>query len=137
MSCNRIGELYCMSKFKRFFSHLSKIIYINLMSLILIAMHSKTVLASDFGWLGEDSNTFGELEDKVKSHGVSFFQLLFIVGTTIISISLIVCGLRLKARNAQKREEGKVQLYTIFFGGAVFIGIFSIVSFIQAAASLL
>jgi len=86
--------------------------------------------------IGEgENNPLGGLTETVSEAGGSSIRLVTVIGFIILTIGLIIAGVKISSPNAKKREEGKQKAFAIIIGSAVLSGIVAIFLLIQGIAN--
>lgn len=81
-----------------------------------------------------ETNPLGGLNEAVTDVGSSGIRLATVIGFIILTIGLIVAGVKISSTNARKRDEGKQKAFAILIGAAVLTGIVSIFLIVQGIA---
>ncbi len=85
--------------------------------------------------IGEsESNPLGGLNDAVTNAGSSTIRLVTIIALIVITIGLIIAGVKIGSPNARKRDEGKQKAFAVIIAAAVLFGLASVFLMIQQIA---
>ncbi len=106
-------------------------------SKMVFANPTSAPAGEDFSWIkGKGNDTFSSLTKTVKETGASGYQLMMAVGFVGMIICLMITGISFYThKNAQKKQENKSHLVSIFGGGIIFFGAFFIIGLIQSIAA--
>ncbi len=85
--------------------------------------------------IGEsESNPLGGLNDAVTDAGSSTIRLVTIIGLIVVTIGLIIAGVKIGSSNARTRDEGKQKAFAVIIASAVLTGLATIFFMVQQIA---
>lgn len=78
-----------------------------------------------------DDDPFKGVTGTVKDVGSSTVRIMTTVGIIVVTVAMIVAGLKIASMNRQKREEGKQKLIAVFIAAILLFSILTVMLLVQ------
>lgn len=90
---------------------------------------------NDFMTGSHASDPLKNVTGLVENGGSSIVRLMTTVGCVVVTIALIIAGIKIASLNKKTREEGKEKLLAVIVGAIILFGLSSVFLLVQGIAS--